>query len=64
MNNAAYCWRKGPNYGELRVSYVADDNLDLPIGAYSGVLNVSAKGLHNRSFQRQLLLNINIVKTE
>ncbi|WP_423807113.1 trypsin-like serine protease [Photobacterium damselae] len=64
MNNAAYCWRKGPNYGELRVSYVADDNLDLPIGAYSGVLNVTVKGLHNRSFQRQLLLNINIVKTE
>ena len=64
MNNAAYCRYMRPVYGELRVSFIADDNKDLPIGEYSGSLSVNVKGLHKRGFTRDLNLDIKLNITE
>ncbi|PSV93744.1 trypsin-like serine protease [Photobacterium leiognathi] len=60
MNNAAYCRYQRPIYGELRLSFVPDDNPNLPIGQYSGSLSVTAKGLHKRSFRKDLNFNVEL----
>ena len=64
MNNAAYCRYMGPVYGELRVSFISDDNKDLPIGEYTGSLSVNVKGLHKRNFTKDLNLDIKLNITE
>lgn len=64
MNNAAYCRKTGPVYGELRVSFIAEDNPDLEIGEYKGSFPVTARGLHNRRFKQDLRLNVHLNITE
>lgn len=64
MNNAAYCRKTGPVYGELRVSFIAEDNPNLEIGEYKGSFPITAKGLHNRQFKQDLRLNVHLNITE
>ncbi|WP_394167142.1 trypsin-like serine protease [Photobacterium piscicola] len=64
MNNAAYCRKIGPVYGELRVSFIAEDNPNLEIGEYKGSFPITAKGLHNRQFKQDLRLNVYLNITE
>ncbi|WP_297483726.1 trypsin-like serine protease [uncultured Photobacterium sp.] len=64
MNNAAYCRKTGPIYGELRVSFIAEDNLNLEIGEYKGSLPITVRGLHNRKFKQDLRLNVHLNITE
>lgn len=64
MNNGAYCRKIGPVYGELRISFVAEDNPDLDIGEYKGSFPVTVRGLHYRRFKQDLRLNVHLNITE
>ncbi len=64
MNNAAYCRYQRPIYGELRVSFIPDDNIGLPVGEYVGSVSITAKGLHNRNFRKDLNFDVQLNITE
>ncbi len=64
MNNAAYCRKTGPIYGELRISFIADDNPKLDIGEYKGSFPITVRGLHYRRFKHDLRLNVHLNITE
>lgn len=57
MNNAIICGAAA-GQGALEVRYLPSDNRSLPDGLYTGQLKVQANGWYNRSFQRELNIDI------
>lgn len=61
MNNGMYC-SNGAKYGQLRVSYFAEDNAALPKGAYDSLFNIGAKGWHS-NFNKTLTFKLTLEHT-